>query len=57
VDVKEVGKMKRFFDLEEMRGKDGLKGFVMFKQPRLSVVPVPKSVWDKLYKLVVDSPR
>ncbi|KAI3989246.1 hypothetical protein MKX01_031532 [Papaver californicum] len=51
VDVKEVGEMNRPVDLKEMKGEDGLKGFVLFKQPRLSVVPVPKNVWDKLCEI------
>ncbi|KAI3851774.1 hypothetical protein MKW92_003289 [Papaver armeniacum] len=38
-------------DLKEMKGEDGLKGFVLFKQPRLSVVPVPKNIWDKLCEI------
>ncbi|KAI3851778.1 hypothetical protein MKW92_003293 [Papaver armeniacum] len=48
VDVKEVGGMNKPVDLKEMKVEEGLKGFVLFKQPRLSGVPVPKNVWDKL---------
>ncbi|KAI3958873.1 hypothetical protein MKX01_023549 [Papaver californicum] len=40
VDVKEVGEMNKPVDLKEMKGEDALKGFVLFKQPRLSVVRV-----------------
>lgn len=51
VDVKEVGEMNRPVDLKEMKGEIGLKGFVLFKQPRLSVVPVPKNIRDKLCEM------
>ncbi|OVA09417.1 EVE domain [Macleaya cordata] len=51
VDVKAVGEMNRPVDLKEMKGEDGLKGFALLKQPRLSVVPVPKNVWDRLCEI------
>ncbi|KAH7518137.1 uncharacterized protein LOC107434351 [Ziziphus jujuba] len=51
VDVKEVGEMRKLVDLKEMKGDDGLKEFALFKQPRLSVVPVPKNVWDRICSL------
>ncbi|KAI3883949.1 hypothetical protein MKW92_021380 [Papaver armeniacum] len=51
VDVKEVGEMNRPVDLKEMKCEDGLKGFVLFRQPRLSVVPVPENIWDKLCEI------
>lgn len=38
-------------DLKEMKGDGGLKGFALFRQPRLSVAPVPKDVWDKICDL------
>ncbi|XP_050874593.1 uncharacterized protein LOC127076846 [Lathyrus oleraceus] len=43
VDVKAVGEMRRAVDLKEMKD---LKDFVLLKQPRLSVVPVPDLIWD-----------
>ncbi|KAL3843845.1 hypothetical protein ACJIZ3_001248 [Penstemon smallii] len=51
VDVKAVGEMKTAVGLGEMKRE--LKGvdFALFRQPRLSVVPVEKGVWDK-FKLV-----
>ncbi|XP_073023322.1 uncharacterized protein [Primulina eburnea] len=51
VDVKMVGEMKAAVGLAEM--KRGLKGmeFGMFRQPRLSVVPVEKAVWDKVCEM------
>ncbi|KAF9618660.1 hypothetical protein IFM89_002355 [Coptis chinensis] len=51
VDVKAVGVMRRPVDLKEMKGEEELKGFVMFKKPRLSVVPVSNKVWDRLCEI------
>ncbi|XP_058778526.1 uncharacterized protein LOC131652629 [Vicia villosa] len=48
VDVKAVGEMRRAVDLKEMKD---LKDFVLLKQPRLSVVPVPDLIWDKICDL------
>ncbi|KAJ4908002.1 Uncharacterized protein Rs2_11660 [Raphanus sativus] len=51
VDVKAVGEMRRFVDLKEMKGDKGIKDFVLFRQPRLSVVPVEVDVWQKICEL------
>ncbi|KAI5314918.1 hypothetical protein L3X38_044094 [Prunus dulcis] len=51
VDVKAVGEMRRPVDLKEMKGEKGLKGFALFRQPRLSVVPVPEDVWIRVCDL------
>ncbi|KAF8377669.1 hypothetical protein HHK36_031053 [Tetracentron sinense] len=51
VDVRAVGEMRRPVDLKEMKGDDGFKGFALFKQPRLSVVPVPANIWDRLCEI------
>ncbi|KAF6162871.1 hypothetical protein GIB67_021020 [Kingdonia uniflora] len=51
VDVEAVGEMRRSVDLKEMKGDDGLKGLLMFKQPRLSVVPVPEKIWERLLEI------
>ncbi|ESQ51098.1 hypothetical protein EUTSA_v10023010mg [Eutrema salsugineum] len=51
VDVKAVGEMRRFVDLKEMKGEEGIKGFVLFRQPRLSVVPVEEDAWTRICKL------
>ncbi|CAI8587279.1 unnamed protein product [Vicia faba] len=48
VDVKAVGEMRRAVDLKEMKD---LKDFVLLKQPRLSVVPVPDLIWDRICEL------
>ena len=51
VDVKAVGEMRRFVDLKEMEGDKGIKDFGLFRQPRLSVVPVEDDVWKKICEL------
>lgn len=51
VDVKAVGEMRRAVDLAEMKKDEGLKGFGLFRQPRLSVVPVEKGFWDKICEI------
>ncbi|EEF40318.1 thymocyte nuclear protein 1 [Ricinus communis] len=51
VDVKAVGEMRRPVDLKEMKNDDGLSDFALFRQPRLSVVPVPKEVWERVCEL------
>ncbi|CAN6554737.1 unnamed protein product [Malus baccata var. baccata] len=51
VDVKAVGEMRRPVDLKEMKRDQGLKGFALFRQPRLSVVPVSEDVWMKICDL------
>ncbi|XXG56833.1 hypothetical protein AAC387_Pa03g4147 [Persea americana] len=51
VDVRAVGLMRQPVSLKEMKEEEGLKGFVLFKQPRLSVVPVPQSIWEKVCEM------
>ncbi|GAA0152720.1 hypothetical protein Leryth_000127 [Lithospermum erythrorhizon] len=51
VDVKAVGEMRRPVDLAVMKNDHGLKGFGIFKQPRLSVVPVEEGVWRRVCEL------
>ncbi|CAN8257955.1 unnamed protein product [Cochlearia groenlandica] len=52
VDVKAVGEMRKFVDLKEMKGDKGIiKDFVLFRQPRLSVVPVGEDVWVRVCEL------
>ncbi|CAA0361522.1 unnamed protein product [Arabidopsis thaliana] len=53
VDVKAIGEMRKCVDLKEMKGDKGIstKGFVLFRQPRLSVVPVEEDVWNKICEL------
>ncbi|KAI3883952.1 hypothetical protein MKW92_021383 [Papaver armeniacum] len=40
-------KSRKIVGVVSMKGEIGLKGFVLFKQPRLSVVPCSKNIWDK----------
>ncbi|PON86841.1 EVE domain containing protein [Trema orientale] len=51
VDVEAVGEMRRLVGLSEMKGDPGLVGFGLFRQPRLSVVPVSRDVWDRICDL------
>ncbi|KAL3515377.1 hypothetical protein ACH5RR_022279 [Cinchona calisaya] len=51
VDVKAIGEMRRAVDLGEMKKEIGLKGFGLFRQPRLSVVPMEKSVWERVCEM------
>lgn len=51
VDVKALGEMKAAVGLAEM--KKELKGveFSLFRQPRLSVMPVEKGIWDRVCEM------
>ena len=51
VDVKAVGEMRRPVDLKEMKGDPDLKDFALFRQPRLSVVPLSEQIWNKICAL------
>ncbi|KAM0937367.1 putative EVE domain, PUA-like superfamily protein [Dioscorea sansibarensis] len=53
VDVRSVGEMRRAVGLEEIKREEGevMKGFALLKQPRLSVVPVPASVWERICEM------
>lgn len=52
VDVKAVGEMRRVVDLKEMKAEmKDFKDFGLFRQPRLSVVPVPVNVWNKICEM------
>ncbi|CAI9104238.1 OLC1v1002870C1 [Oldenlandia corymbosa var. corymbosa] len=51
VNVKEVGEMRRYVDLAEMKKEAGLEGFGLLKQPRLSVVPVETGLWERVFEM------
>lgn len=51
VDVRAVGSMRHPVHLKDMKGEEGLEGFVLFKQPRLSVMPVPQRVWERVCEM------
>ena len=46
-----MGEMRRAVDLGEMKKENGLKGFGLFLQPRLSMVPVLvlEEVWKRVH--------
>lgn len=52
VDVRSVGEMRRAVDLKEIKEeKEAMEGFVLLKQPRLSVVPVEARVWERICEM------
>ncbi|KAI4295792.1 hypothetical protein L6164_035800 [Bauhinia variegata] len=51
VDVKAIGEMRKPVDLKEMKGDRGLKDFALFRQPRLSVVPLSEYMWERICDL------
>lgn len=51
VDVKAVGEMRRPVDLGEMKKESGLQRCGLLRQPRLSVVPVEKSMWERVCEM------
>ncbi|XP_057977868.1 uncharacterized protein LOC131164587 [Malania oleifera] len=51
VDVRAVGEMRMPVDLKEMKRDGGMKDFALFRQPRLSVVAVPASVWERICEM------
>lgn len=54
VDVRSVGEMRRAVDLKQIKEEGGeatMKGFVLLKQPRLSVVPVEERVWERICEM------
>ena len=55
VDVEAVGAMRRPVELGEMKRDAGgggtMKGFALLRQPRLSVVPVPAKVWERVCEM------
>ncbi len=50
VDVKTVGKLKRPVTLEEIKNDKKFKDWELLKISRLSVMPVPKPLWDEIIK-------
>ena len=46
VDVKRVRAVKRAISLDELKNHPGLSGMKLFKQGRLSVVPLTEGEWD-----------
>uniref|UniRef100_A0A0D6QR12 EVE domain-containing protein n=1 Tax=Araucaria cunninghamii TaxID=56994 RepID=A0A0D6QR12_ARACU len=51
VDVEAVSQMEKPVTLAQIKQQEECKDFVLIKQPRLSVVPVPSNVWTCLCQL------
>lgn len=56
VDVQEVEALKQAVTLAQMKHDDRFEGFLMLRQPRLSVVPVDESVWERVCELGLGLP-
>ena len=52
--MRRVGEMRRAVDLGEMKKENGLKGFGLFRQPCLPMVPVPKEVWKMVCEHIIE---
>ena len=50
VDVKPISRLKRPVTLEEIKKDPKFKGWELLRISRLSVMPVPKNLWDKIIK-------
>ena len=48
VDVKYKKSLKRFVTLEEMKKEKTFQDWELIRISRLSVMPVPKKIWDKI---------
>ncbi|XP_028555438.1 thymocyte nuclear protein 1 isoform X1 [Dendrobium catenatum] len=52
VDVRTVAEIGRAVDLRDIRAEaEMMKDFALLRQPRLSVVPVPERVWDRICEM------
>ncbi|XP_042442984.1 thymocyte nuclear protein 1-like [Zingiber officinale] len=52
VDVRSLGEMRRPVELRQIKAEaDAMKGFALLKQPRLSVVPVPEGIWERICEM------
>ncbi|WOL15435.1 thymocyte nuclear protein 1 [Canna indica] len=52
VEVQSVGEMRRPVELREIKEEaEAMKGFALLKQPRLSVVPVPEEIWNRICEM------
>ncbi len=50
VDVKPVSRLKRPVTLDEIKKDTKFKNWELLKISRLSVMPVPKDLWDEIIK-------
>ena len=51
VDVAPVEKLKKLVTLAEIKSNAKFKNFELVRIPRLSVMPVPKVLWDEIIKI------
>jgi len=51
VDVVPVEKLKKPVTLAEIKANSKFNGFELVRIPRLSVMPVPKALWDEIIKM------
>src|SRR5437763_11333703 len=51
VDLKPKGKLSRPVTLDEIKADPAFTGFDLLRIGRLSVVPVPQKIWDRILKL------
>jgi len=51
VDVAPLEKLKRPVLLAEIKSNSKFKNFELVRIPRLSVMPVPKTLWDEIIKI------
>jgi len=50
VDVKPISRLKRPITLDEIKKDNKFKNWELLKISRLSVMPVPKNLWDEIIK-------
>jgi predicted RNA-binding protein with PUA-like domain len=51
VDVKPAGRLKKPVTLEQIKGDSAFAKWELVKISRLSVMPVPEKLWDKIMKM------
>ena len=51
VDVKYKKQLKKSVSLEQMKQEKSFKDWELLRIGRLSVMPVPKNIWDKIIKM------
>ena len=51
MDLKPVRKLKRPVTLKEIKADKAFEAWELVKQARLSVMPVPNALWDRIEKL------
>lgn len=51
VDVRSRGEMRQTVWLKEVKEDPSMADFALVRQPRLSVVPVPEKIWEKLCEM------